>query len=273
MSDLVGARIVCLFLDDLPIINGVLRNIFDVFDKEDKTARAKPELFRYRSIHYQARIRRDHVGPHYDNIKHLDFEIQARTILQDAWASVEHTLAYKGPRSIPNELKRDINALVGLFHVADKSFQHLRDEITRSEENAKELIEDRAEKVAAGHTGSDDDVPINRGTLKAFLRQLYPDREASDDLDYSGFVEELAAVHVVTISRLREILTDRALGEDAQRPLVAEQPFSLNKNGFYFTDVGIARQVLDATIEEYKLPAAGDEDDEDDEEPFAFMDD
>lgn len=267
MPDLVGARIVCLFLDDLPIVDGVIKEIFDVFDKDDKTNATAPEMFRYRSVHYQARIRSDHVGPHYDNIKHFDFEIQVRTILQDAWASVEHTLAYKGPTSIPNELKRDINALVGLFHVADKSFQHLRDEIRRSEQSAKELLEESVDQTAQGEPTDESEVVIDRGTIKALLRQLYPEREASDDLDYSAFVDELAAVGITSVGDLRKILVEnheRVEGEETL--LLIEPPMPLSETGLYFTDVGIARTIVNSSVEDYELPTDSGEDEDDEDE-------
>ncbi|KIU16788.1 GTP pyrophosphokinase [Mycolicibacterium llatzerense] len=268
MSDLVGARIVCLFLDDLPKIDRILREVFDVFDEDDKSAAISPELFRYQSVHYQARIRADHVGPHYDNIKQLDFEVQVRTILQDAWASVEHTLAYKGAQSIPNELKRDINALVGLFHVADKSFQHLRHEISRSEERAEQLVVEGASKNSRKANRPDRTAVSNdRSTLKAFLRQYYPARDASDAITYSELVEELAAVDIVTIDGLREILAENdQLGHDFEADFLSEVSIPLNSEGYYFTDVGFARTILNAAVPDFKISPSADDDDDDNED-------
>lgn len=267
MPDLVGARIVCLFLDDLPVIDTVLKSIFDVFDEDDKTTPTAPELFRYQSVHYQARIRADHVGPHYDNIKKFDFEIQARTILQDAWASVEHTLAYKGPRSIPNELKRDINALVGLFHVADKSFQHLRDEISRSEQSAKELVEDSAGQGSSGDAENETEVPIDRGTVKALLRQLYPERKVSDDLTYSLLVEELAGAQILTIAPLREILNDNDdVGQTLEAKLIKDTNCKVNEAGYFLTDVGIVRVTLSAIVDGFEISESDDDFEDEDED-------
>ena len=56
----------------------------------------------------------------------IKFEIQCRTILQNAWASVSHRLAYKGEASIPEALRKDFHALAGLFYVADKHFELLK---------------------------------------------------------------------------------------------------------------------------------------------------
>ena len=55
------------------------------------------------------------------------FEIQVRTIAQDAWASVSYHLDYKKEETIPVELRRDFYALSGLFYIADQHFKILRD--------------------------------------------------------------------------------------------------------------------------------------------------
>jgi len=52
MRDIVGARVVCLFLDDLPRIDNIIREKFDVKHYEDKTKEAGPDQFGYRAVHY-----------------------------------------------------------------------------------------------------------------------------------------------------------------------------------------------------------------------------
>lgn len=55
-------------------------------------------------------------------------EIQLRTILQDAWAEVEHELVYKSPVSLPKEsVKRKLAALNATLALSDLIFQELRD--------------------------------------------------------------------------------------------------------------------------------------------------
>jgi len=40
-----------------------------------------------------------------------------------AWSIISHYLDYKTPNAVPSELKRDFNALSGLFYVADQHFE------------------------------------------------------------------------------------------------------------------------------------------------------
>lgn len=112
------------------------------------------------------------------------FEIQVRTILQDAWAVIEHYLAYKGVNSIPDESRADFSALVGLFHLADRTFQQLRQSSVQQDvDAATEVAEATAEARINISATATVDIGINRSTVKALLRSLYPDRKPSDDSD------------------------------------------------------------------------------------------
>ena len=64
-----------------------------------------------------------------DNNKKFLFEIQIRTITQDAWASISHYLDYKNEISIADELKKDFYALSGLFYIADTQFNKIQESV------------------------------------------------------------------------------------------------------------------------------------------------
>ena len=61
----------------------------------------------------------------------IQFELQIRTIIQDAWSVLDHKIKYK--KSIPQSLKRRINRLSALFEIADDEFLRINDEITSEE--------------------------------------------------------------------------------------------------------------------------------------------
>ncbi len=170
-SDIVGARIVVLFLADMPRVASAITETFDVLTVDDKVQEAGLEAFGYMSQHYLAKFTGAYTGPRYEPIREYPFEIQLRTILMDAWANVSHYLAYKGEASIPAELRKDFFALSGLFYVADKHF---------------ELFFDRAEDVQAraridlASGRSLTELEINLDTLTAFLQSVIP--TASTDL-------------------------------------------------------------------------------------------
>ncbi|WP_328711597.1 hypothetical protein [Nocardia salmonicida] len=252
MTDIVGARIVCLFLDDIDIVEEVLREQFDVHSKEDKTENSPPELFRYRSVHYECRIKDAYNGPRYDDIKGITFEVQVRTILQDAWAVIEHRLAYKGRASIPVELQRDFSALVGLFHVADKQFQQLRARINESEKQAYQTVKEVSESNGFSTTPS---VLIDRGTLKAFLSEIFVGREGSRDDEYSSLADELASVGIRTISELNSFVVENL--ETMLKSESESEIFDYNENPVEkYTDIGFIRVMMAKNVPEYELQVA-----------------
>lgn len=126
IHDLVGFRIVCLFLSDLEEIKKIICKEFEVFEKDDKVNDIELNIFGYMSLHLKAKLKSSFESPYGEDIKKIPFEIQIRTIAQDAWASISHYLDYKKESVIPNQLKRDFHALCGLFYVADTHFSFIR---------------------------------------------------------------------------------------------------------------------------------------------------
>jgi len=129
IMDVVGLRIVCLFRADVKNIGVIVKKNFEILEEDDKINSVDVNIFGYMSLHYKAKLK--DVQPDYKDIKDIPFEIQIRTIAQDAWASISHNLDYKNESEVPIHLKRDFHALSGLFYVADTHFEILKQEITK----------------------------------------------------------------------------------------------------------------------------------------------
>ena len=70
-------------------------------------------------------------------------EIQVRTILQHAWAEIEHDIVYKSPGEIPFRVRRRFACLAGLLEIADREFESLR----QDEMAVRQAIQSRIKKV------------------------------------------------------------------------------------------------------------------------------
>lgn len=127
LSDIIGMRIICAFLQDLKDVEAILHNNFTILEIERKGANLEFKEFGYESIHVLLEIPKEFkvglVLP-----KKLIFEIQLRTILQDAWAEVEHELIYKAEFS-PSDLhlRRKLASINASLSLADIIFQEIRD--------------------------------------------------------------------------------------------------------------------------------------------------
>ena len=119
LTDAIGLRIVCAFVDDVYTIRDYLKasDEYEVIKEKDYIRRAKPNG--YRSYHMILRTKAGYFA-----------EIQLRTISMDTWTALEHHLKYKksvGSRAalIEEELKRCADELAS----TDLSMQTIRDMI------------------------------------------------------------------------------------------------------------------------------------------------
>ncbi len=232
MQDFVGLRIICLFLSDIPKIGGIVRESFEVIESEDKIDGGDTSSFGYMSVHHIVKFGDGVKGDRYDDIKNIPFEIQVRTIAMDSWANVSHYLEYKTEQDIPDELKRDFNALSGMFYVADKHFQLFFEQRREKQEEIAETFEKGSEK-------DKDKQPINLDTLTAFMRDKFPDREVSDSTSVSLLIKELLNAGYETIGEIEELVNnswDAFLAYEKDHPPLAE---SSKK----FAQIGVIRSI------------------------------
>jgi putative GTP pyrophosphokinase len=138
ITDLVGLRVICLYSSDVVHIHKVLSSNFEVLEVTDKTLAVEQEegLFGYKGLHLDLKLDGSRSAlPEYLRFREIRFEVQLRTIVQDAWSVLDHKIKYK--RSIPHELKRRINRLAALFELADQEFLNIREETLEREAKAK----------------------------------------------------------------------------------------------------------------------------------------
>jgi putative GTP pyrophosphokinase len=124
ITDLMGIRIVCLFIEDIASVIEMIKERFDVIETEKKGHDTFKE-FGYESTHLLIKIPADIVRERGQTGCEVA-EIQIRTILQDAWAEVEHELFYKAeftPYDSP--MKRKLAAVNASLSLADIIFQEI----------------------------------------------------------------------------------------------------------------------------------------------------
>ncbi|MCL2265192.1 MAG: tetratricopeptide repeat protein [Treponema sp.] len=125
ITDLFGVRVICPFIEDLQSAEDLICNNFNVIEREIKGHYSFKE-FGYESIHLLVRIP-EKLTKKYGNPGSNIAEIQIRTILQDAWAEVEHELVYKAEFSPFDEpMKRKLAAVNASLSLADIIFQEIR---------------------------------------------------------------------------------------------------------------------------------------------------
>ncbi|MDR2741491.1 MAG: tetratricopeptide repeat protein [Treponema sp.] len=126
ITDLIGLRIVCPFIEDIARVQETLQNNFEVLEVDHKGSDHTFREFGYQSTHLLIRIPRDIIGK--QDVFDIDVaEIQIRTILQDAWAEVEHELVYKAEFTpFDDPIKHKLAAVNASLSLADIIFQEIR---------------------------------------------------------------------------------------------------------------------------------------------------
>ena len=205
ITDLSGVRIIAYVEDDLKPICKLLEETFyiDPTNSLDKSEELGTDKVGYRSIHYIARIKDERLNlSEYKKFNGLKFEIQIRTILQHAWAEIEHDKNYKFNGILPLEIKRRFKILAGTLELIDKEFNDLSNAIDKISKNVS---------IAVGENKLNE-IEISSTTLKQFLidnfsvlvneRLIEPNFANADD----KIITELSLFGVNKLSELNELI-------------------------------------------------------------------
>jgi putative GTP pyrophosphokinase len=174
ITDLAGVRIITFFPRTIGQVDSVVCQQFKVLEVSDKgDLLRQEERFGYQSVHYLVSLNPQSTSlPEYSRSQNLIAEVQVRTILQHAWAEIEHDLQYKSVETIPSGVRRRFMSLAGLLEIADREFQAVQDEDERLRQAARTSIRE----------GRLEGVEITADALKAYLnKKLGPDGRMSPD--------------------------------------------------------------------------------------------
>jgi ppGpp synthetase/RelA/SpoT-type nucleotidyltranferase len=252
ITDLIGLRIVCLYEDEIEKVRTCLESHFQVIDVTDKITQIQntEDSFGYKGLHLDLQLNEDRKNlPEYSNYGEFRFEVQIRTIIQDAWSVLDHKIKYK--KVIPNSLKRRINTLAALFELADREFKEIRD--ATHQEYQKEVeneLEDVAHEDIMGKESELDQAPANRyARLNAFsflrIAQHFFPGIIFEPHKVDGFTQDIVRCSPL-ISRgkfnyyMRENITKvkayASGSKDEQNPDELFSPYSMIRHCLYLGD-------------------------------------
>ncbi|MBI3558371.1 MAG: GTP pyrophosphokinase family protein [Deltaproteobacteria bacterium] len=143
VTDLLGLRVTTYFEDQIEDVARLIEKHFrvDFNHSADKLGGKAPDSFGYRSLHYVCSFgATDSAAPQLPPEFH--FEIQIRTILQHAWAEVEHDLAYKANGLTPLAIRRRFSRIASLLEIADEEFVSIRRDLESYEQSVRNTLTD-----------------------------------------------------------------------------------------------------------------------------------
>jgi len=211
ITDFAGVRLVCLYIDDLPKLEKIIGGHFEIIEKIDKLTDRKTDQFGYGAIHFVVCLGKNASGARYDDLKNLVCEIQTRTVLQDAWAIIDHHLVYKNESNIPTVLRSRLNLLSQNFQSADEKFSDLRAE---REEYLKEVAES---EITPGQFLENE---LNLDSFVRYAHWKFPELPTGTQvLDIPFYLKPLTEMNLQTLGDLDEIVNR---GEKAYNFYLAE---------------------------------------------------
>lgn len=166
LTDIVGVRVVTFYTEDVDKLSSLVEKNFDVdwATSVDKRRLHALDSFGYDSLHYICRIPesiyKDDSEP---DINKVRFELQMRTILQHAWATINHDTGYKSGFEVPKEQLRNLNRLAGMLELVDEQFSNMRSLISNYRRKVHSLVE----------SGKFEEVFLDGDTFKSYL-DLHP---------------------------------------------------------------------------------------------------
>ncbi|MFW2272463.1 GTP pyrophosphokinase [Burkholderia orbicola] len=161
ITDICGARVITYLEGDVRRVADIVEREFEIDPENsvDKSRPVDPDRFGYRSVHYVVGHLPNRIKlREYARFVGLKIEIQIRSILQHAWAEIEHDLGYKSVEDVPVPVKRRFSRLAGLLELADEEFMTIRDELRKYEESLPRRLAD-----------SSFEVPVDVESLVAFF--------------------------------------------------------------------------------------------------------
>jgi ppGpp synthetase/RelA/SpoT-type nucleotidyltranferase len=164
-TDLVGGRVILYYEDQVDPVVDVLKARIEVDARRSVDKRRSLSLreFGYRSVHLIGALRPADQA-RFTSLSGVQFEVQVRSILEHAWAEIEHEVVYKRAVAFPERVRRRFAAVAGTLEVLDNQFLALRTE--ERELALRHLGEYKNSK------GLEEEFDACR--LPAFLASFYP---------------------------------------------------------------------------------------------------
>ena len=204
ITDIVGVRVITFYIDDVDKVASAVERLFKVDweNSVDKRKIHEIDSFGYMSLHYICSM---------DGFPYR-FEIQMRTVLQHAWANMNHDTGYKSGVEIPLEYRRSLSRLAGLLELADEQFSEIRADLADYRRRIQAL-------VASGNLS---EVPLDGDSFRSFLstrpfdplnRRIASMNQAEiQEVSLQNYLEVFKMLQCKTLGDIAKIIKDNSEG-------------------------------------------------------------
>jgi putative GTP pyrophosphokinase len=206
ITDVVGIRVIIYTEDDAARVCELVKSTFsiDPIHSIDKGKELEVDQIGYRSYHFTCDLGNRRVAlPEFQAFTGMQFEVQVRTILQHAWAEVEHDRNYKFSGVLPAALQRRLFLISGVLEMGDRELNQLSRDIDA-------YAADVEERAREGKLKGEE---LNSTTLRAFIPELASGLKRAkmyynaDPDTLTNVIEECRAFGLKTTTDLKTLFT------------------------------------------------------------------
>lgn len=212
MTDLAGIRVITYIERDVERVSELIQKSFNVHqqDSVNKATELGADRVGYRSVHFICDVGETRRAlPEFSAYGGLIFEIQVRTVLQHAWAEIEHDRSYKFSGELPSMLTRRFRLVAGLLELADREFDVLTAE-----------IEKYAAEVERSTKAGKLDIEINSTSVEQYLLQKLSQTPGLAQIEQipirEEILEELGNFGVRTLTDLDRLFSAEFVSAEAR---------------------------------------------------------
>lgn len=203
ITDIIGLRVICIYESDIHLVVDILKENFELISETDKTAELekKIDVFGYKGVHLDLKMKEDRLKfNEYIKFDGITFEVQVRSIVQDAWSEIDHKIKYK--KTISDNIKRRIISLSALFELADREFDSIK--------------RDTKQEIQNMSIGIDVNDVIDALNIQEFLHKMF-DGAVFEDYKIEGFVNEIITYKKIKIKDFQEAFSSQSDTVDKYR--------------------------------------------------------
>lgn len=215
ITDLAAVRIITYFADDVDKVAEIVEREFSVDPDNsiDKRKFLDPDRFGYQSLHYVVTFIADRCKlSEYSRFNYRKVEIQIRSILQHAWAEIEHDLGYKSAVGIPKDIRRRFSRIAGLLELADNEFSAIRHELDSYARTVPSEIQNEPEnvgidKISLNSLLQSEGSSIRKASLSVANAAGAVLKKAAGDEHIDIYITNIGLLGITTIAELEHAAT------------------------------------------------------------------
>jgi len=206
INDLAGVRVILYFKSDISKVINIINHEFIIHHGENVDKLDLDKRTGYSSIHRVVSINKERqLLKEYFHFQNLKCEVQIRTVLQNAWAEIEHGIGYKPSVIAKGKVGKNIRKI---FKLTSKQLERVDNNFVEIHDIHNRLLNEYRKKIEQRKLN----IPINCESVESYLakKALYQEiPESKKNLLIADYLKVAEENHLKTIKELEKLVSEK----------------------------------------------------------------